>query len=258
MDRDGLPGERQTLRVVVVDDEPLARAELVHLLAEVDGVDLVGEAQNGVDAVELIGAEQPDIAFLDIQMPGLDGFQVVTAIQRLRITPHVVFVTAYDQYALRAFEVSATDYLLKPVDRTRLVQAVDRIRSHMDRPRLEALLGAIGNRHLRRIPVRRDDRVGLIDADDLVYAFVSDGAVFAVTSAAQELTGYRTLDELESDLDPDVFVRVHRSYIANLGKVEEIIPWFSGTYHLKMAGAGDQEIPLSRSQAKRLRKLLKW
>jgi len=254
-----------TIQAVVIDDEPLAREELVHLLEGLGQIELVGEAANGIDALELIQAERPTLAFVDIQMPGLDGFELVKAVQQAGIELYVVFVTAYDEYALRAFEVSATDYLLKPVERQRLAQAVDKVRGQLGRQeaattRIEALLGALGRRdeYLRRIPVRRDERLGLIDVEEILYAYISDGIVYAVTDRSTETTGYRTMEELESDLDPEHFIRVHRSYLANLDKVQEIIPWFSGTYRLKMAGAEDSEIPLSRAQAKRLRKLLKW
>jgi two-component system LytT family response regulator/two-component system response regulator LytT len=177
----------------------------------------------------------------------------------------IIFVTAYDQYALRAFDVSATDYLLKPVEKKRLGAAIEKATGRLggadtQAPNLEALLGALGRRgeRLKRIPVRRGERLGLIDAEALAYAYIADGTVYAVTGSASEVTGYRTLEELEADLDPEIFVRVHRSYIANINKVLEIIPWFSGTYRLKMADRTATEIPLSRAQAKKLRRLLKW
>jgi two-component system LytT family response regulator/two-component system response regulator LytT len=251
--------------VVVVDDEPLAREELVHLLAGFSEVEVVGEGANGVEAAEVIERERPDLAFLDVRMPGLDGFQLVRNLTRRRILPQIVFVTAYDQYALKAFDVSATDYLLKPVERKRLAAAIAKAKGRLGQvdvgaPDLEALIGALSQRdeHLKRIPVRRGERLGLIDAESLVYAYIADGTVYAVTHSASEVTGYRTLEELESDLDPGMFIRVHRSYLANINKVSEIIPWFSGTYRLKMADRAGNEIPLSRAQAKRLRRVLKW
>ena len=253
------------IRAVVVDDEPLAREELTHLLAGFPEVEVVGEAQNGVEAESLIERVRPHIAFLDIRMPGADGFQVVKNLNRRQIAPRIVFVTAYDQYAIRAFEVSATDYLLKPVEKKRLKAAIDKVKERLSQvesgaPNLDALIDAIGRRgeHLKRIPVRRGERLGLIDAESVVYAYIADGTVYAVTRDVSEVTGYRTLEELEADLDPDIFIRVHRSYLANINKVTEIIPWFSGTYRLKMADKAGTEIPLSRAQAKRLRRLLKW
>jgi two-component system, LytTR family, response regulator LytT len=253
------------LRAVVVDDEPPAREELIHLLAGIPTVEVIGEAANGVEAVELIEDKRPDLAFLDIRMPGLDGFQVVRHLSRRQLIPQIVFVTAFDQYAIRAFEVSATDYLLKPVERKRLTAAIDKVKGRIGKveapPSLEMLLGALAARrgeHLSRIPVRRGERLGLVDAAALVYAYIADGTVYVISGGASEATSYRTLEELEADLDPQVFMRVHRSYLANINKVTEIIPWFSGTYRLKMQDKAATEIPLSRAQAKRLRKLLKW
>ncbi len=260
----GRAADGARLRVVVVDDEPPAREELVHLLAGFPDVALVGEEANGVDGLALIERERPQLAFLDVRMPGLDGFQVVRHLRRRQIPVQIIFVTAYDEYALRAFDVSATDYLLKPVEKKRLGAAIEKARGRLggdaSAPNLETLLGALGRRgeHLKRIPVRRGERLGLIDAEALAYAYIADGTVYAVTAAASEVTGYRTLEELEADLDPEIFLRVHRSYIANINKVTEIIPWFSGTYRLKMADRAGTEIPLSRAQAKRLRRLLKW
>ncbi|HWN80889.1 MAG TPA: LytTR family DNA-binding domain-containing protein, partial [Candidatus Udaeobacter sp.] len=223
------------LRAVVVDDEPPAREELIHLLAGIPTVEVIGEAANGVEAVELIEGKRPDLAFLDIRMPGLDGFQVVRHLSRRQAVPQIVFVTAFDQYAIRAFEVSATDYLLKPVEKKRLTAAIDKVKGrigNVDAPlNLEMLLGALAARrgeHLSRIPVRRGERLGLVDASALVYAYIADGTVYVVAGGASEATSYRTLEELEADLDPQVFIRVHRSYLANINKVTEIIPWFSG------------------------------
>jgi two-component system LytT family response regulator/two-component system response regulator LytT len=260
------PAESATrLRVVVVDDEPLAREELVHLLKGFPDVEVVGEGANGIEAASLIERERPHLAFLDVRMPGLDGFQLVSNLNRLQIAPQIVFVTAYDEYAIKAFEVSATDYLLKPVEKKRLAAAITKAKArlgHVDVAShdLEALIGVLSRRgeHLKRIPVRRGERLGLIDTQALIYAYIADGTVYAVTQSASEVTGYRTLEELESDLDPEVFIRVHRSYLANINKVTEIIPWFSGTYRLKMADREGTEIPLSRAQAKRLRRQLKW
>jgi two-component system LytT family response regulator/two-component system response regulator LytT len=250
---------------VVVDDEPLAREELVHLLANLPDVVVVGEGANGVEGMALIEREHPHVAFLDVRMPGLDGFQMVRQLHRRKVQVQIIFVTAYDEYALRAFDVSATDYLLKPVEKKRLAAAIEKAKGRLGgveaaAPNLEALLGALGRRgeHLKRIPVKRGERLGLIDAEALAYAYIADGTVYAITGTASEVTGYRTLEELESDLDPELFLRVHRSYLANINKVTEIIPWFSGTYRLKMADRAGTEIPLSRAQAKRLRRLLKW
>ena len=254
------------IRTIIVDDEQLARDELGFLLGAYPDVEIVGQAQNGLEAVDLIERLSPDLVLLDIQMPALDGFQVLQELIAKRPLPHIVFVTAYDHYALKAFEVNAADYLLKPVDRDRLRMAVGRVKERMGATgnvdeALERLLASFRGtspRHLPRLAVRREGRLVLVNTPDVVYAYISDGVIYAVTDEMEGMTSYRTLEELESDLDPQVFWRVHRSYVVNIDRIAEIIPWFSGTYHLKMDDREGSEVPLSRAQGKRLRKVLKW
>lgn len=253
------------LRALVVDDERLARDELCFLLASFPEVEIVGQASNGLEAVELVRELSPDLLFLDIQMPGLDGFQLVREIRTLERSPFIIFVTAYDQYAIQAFEVSALDYLLKPVARERLVQAIDRVRpmlaqqSALDE-RLSRFLASMPSRqrHLAKIPVRRRRHLLLIDAHEIVYSYVRDGVVFIATQDHQDMVSYRTLDEFGSELDPEIFHRVHRSYLANVNHIREIIPLASGNYELLMDDAAATRIPLSRQHARQLRRIYKW
>lgn len=254
-----------TIRTVFADDESLAREEIAFLLHELTDIDVVGEASNGVDAFHLIETKRPDLALLDIEMPGLDGFQLVREIRALEHVPRVVFVTAYDRYALQAFEVNALDYLMKPVSRQRLQQTVDKVRAALETPddfgdRLSALLSALParGRKLSKIPVRRRKSLLLIDVADVLYGYVKDGLVFAVTADAQDLVAYRTLDEFASELDPEVFHRVHRSYLANVNHIREIVPLASGNYELVLDDAAQTRIPLSRQHAKALRRIYKW
>lgn len=254
-----------TIRTVFADDEKLAREEIGYLLQQVDDVEVVGEAGNGVEAFELIEKERPDLVLLDIEMPGLDGFQLVREMRTLDRPPRVVFVTAYDRYALRAFEVSATDYILKPVSRDRLEQAIDKVRSTLESQenlseKLSSLLSSLPARgkRLTKIPVRRRKNLHLIDVNDVIYSYVKDGLVFIVTKEAQDLVAYRTLEEFASELDPDVFHRVHRSYLANVEHIREIIPLPSGNYELVMHDTAQTRIPLSRQHAKELRRIYKW
>ncbi len=253
------------IRTIVADDEKPARDEITYLLRGVDGIALVGEADNGLAAYNLIEAEQPDLALLDIQMPGLDGFQLVREMRLLEHSPFVIFVTAYDRYAIQAFEVSALDYLLKPVGRERLVQAIDRVRPLLERKadladRLSRFLESAPARprHLTKIPARRRKHLLLIDVHDIVYGYVRDGVVFIVTQEHQDMVSYRTLDEFESELDPEIFHRVHRSYLANVNHIREIIPQASGNYELLMDDAAGTRIPLSRQHARALRRIYKW
>ncbi|MFH1007239.1 MAG: LytTR family DNA-binding domain-containing protein [Candidatus Latescibacterota bacterium] len=253
------------IRTIIVDDEPLAREELRFQLTAFPEMRIVGEASHGAEAVALIERTAPDLVFLDIQMPGMDGFQVVQELILQGRPPILVFVTAYDQYALRAFEVNALDYLLKPVDQDRLQRTMVRVReqteARMDLSgQLSHLLRALDLRpqSLSRLSVRRDGRLFPVDVGDMVYARISDGVVCIATDGVEEITSYRTLDALESDLDPQTFLRVHRSYLVNLSCIVEIIPWFAGTYRLKMNDEKASELPLSRARVKKLRERLKW
>lgn len=250
-----------TLRAVVVDDEQLARDELCFLLESVSGVEVVGQASNGLEAVELVDKLSPELLFLDIQMPGLDGFQVVRELMGRDDVPQFIFVTAYDRYAIKAFEVNAVDYLLKPVEKARLKEAISRT-SHADqggpiKSQLERLLGAIerGNA-LRQLVVKASDRFLLVEARDIIYATVEDGVVTIATDRVTGTSNVRTLEELSASLDPSVFWRVHRSYIVNLQRIKEVIPWFNRTVQLKMSDHAETEIPVSRSQTRRLKEHL--
>lgn len=254
------------VRALVVDDEQLARDELCFLLESCPDVEVVGQATNGLEAVELVGKLSPDLLFLDIQMPGLDGFQVVTQLLSHEEIPQFIFVTAYDQYAIKAFEVNAVDYLLKPVDKTRLLEAVSRtVRpavQQSDEPeiiksQLDRLLGALERGSpSKRLVVRMGERYLLVDAKDVIYATVEDGVVTVVTDHCTGTSNLRTLDELVTSLGSSAFWRVHRSYIVNLERIKEVIPWFNRTIQLKMADAKGTEIPVSRSQTRKLKEHL--
>jgi two-component system response regulator LytT len=194
-------------------------------------------------------------------MPGLDGFQVVEKLAGLEEMPAVIFVTAYDSHALKAFEVHAADYILKPVDEKRLAQAIDRaarIRRGLEkRPDLDALLETLGTAP-RRLAIRRNDSLVMVDVDDILFVTSSGGEVKIVTGELEGAANFRSLDELQRELPSAVFVRVHRSYVANIRTIHEIRPWFSGSYQMRMAHGEGPVIPLSRGYAKNLRKILKW
>jgi two-component system LytT family response regulator/two-component system response regulator LytT len=258
----------EPLRTVVVDDEQLAREELCFLLGHIHGVDVVGQAANGVEALQVIEEHSPDVVMLDVQMPGLTGFEVARRLLRAGIESQFVFVTAFDQHAIEAFEVNAVDYLLKPVEATRLSTAVERVRRrvHAERPparpqngELDRLLQLLSGRqeHREQLAVKVGDRFLLFHADDVVHASVEDDVITVVTTSLSGTSNYRTLDELQARLDPAVFWRVHRSHLVNINRIKEIVPWFSRNYILKMKDARGSEIPVSRSQTKRLREYLK-
>jgi two-component system LytT family response regulator/two-component system response regulator LytT len=252
------------LRTLVVDDEQLARDELCFQLEQMGGVEVVGQAANGVEAIEALERLRPDLVFLDIQMPGLSGFEVARHVVATGAVSQIVFVTAFDQYAVEAFEVNAVDYLLKPVERQRLEQAVQRVRRRLDagaplNEHLEKIVRMAADRQQRRgqVAVKVGERFLLVQADDVIYASLNGDTISIVTGQVAGTSNYRTLDELQASLDPDVFWRVHRSHLVNINKIKEIVPWFSRNYILRMKDAKGTEIPVSRSQTKRLRDHLK-
>jgi two-component system LytT family response regulator/two-component system response regulator LytT len=255
------------LRAVVVDDEQLAREEVCFLLSEVGGVEVVGQAANGVEALDIIQSARPDLVLLDVQMPGLTGFEVARRLFEAGLDSQLVFVTAYDPHAIQAFDVNAVDYLLKPVEADRLTTAVDRVRRRLASERrpapgggeLDRLLQLLSQRqeHREQLAVKISDRFLLIQADEVVHASVDNDVITVVTNSLSGTSNYRTLDELQARLDPAVFWRVHRSHLVNINKIKEIVPWFSRNYILKMKDARGSEIPVSRSQTRRLRDYLK-
>lgn len=249
------------LRVLIADDEAPARRDLKRILGKIEGIEVVGEACEGLEAVKLAKKLEPDVILLDIQMPGLDGFQVVARVAELEAPPAIVFVTAYEEYAIKAFEVHAVDYVLKPVEEKRLAEALERARrirrGAEPGPDLTALLKAVGASG-RRLAIRQGECLVMVDVDDVLYATLESGAVKVFARGLEGTVNFRSLDELENELGPGQFVRVHRSYLANINHIHEITPWFGGSYKLRMEGKGGPVIPLSRAQARQLRKILKW
>ena len=256
------------LRVLLVDDEQLARDELCYQLEQRSDVEVVAQACNGLEALEAIESHEPELVFLDVQMPGLTGFEVARRLlDREPSRLALVFVTAFDQHAIEAFEVNAVDYLLKPVDAGRLEQALARARRRLAQQpaailvheQFERLFKSMAGRQIRRdqVAIRASGRFLLVQAEEIIYASLVDESIKIVTGQVSGTANYRTLDELQARLDPDVFWRVHRSHLVNINKIKEIVPWFSRNYILRMKDAKATEIPVSRSQTKRLREYLK-
>ena len=261
-----------SLRVLVVDDEQLARDELCYQLDQLGSIEVVGQAGNGLEALTAVDRLEPDLVFLDVQMPGLNGFDVARRLfDRGEEAPALVFVTAFDQHAIEAFEVNAVDYLLKPVEGTRLDQAVQRARRRIEAERpnaaaagpmndqLERIVKMMADRQIRReqVAVKVGERLMLVQAEEIIYASLADESINIVTGQVAGTSNYRTLDDLQARLDPEIFWRVHRSHLVNINKIKEIVPWFSRNYILRMKDAKGTEIPVSRAQTKRLREYLK-
>ena len=247
------------MRTLIVDDESPARERLKRLLADIEGIELIGEAASGIRAVEMIEREKPDLVLLDIQMPGLDGFEVIEAVTD---PPPVIFVTAYDEYAIRAFEVNALDYLLKPFSRERLTKAIRRAQEALAEERdfaarLGPLLESLADqgKYLARLAVRDRDRFRVLDVGEMDWIGI-EGEQVMVHAGDQAYPIRRTLAELEARLDPACFFRAHRSAIVNLDRVKEVIPWFKGTHKLRLTTGA--EVDLSRARARALRRILGW
>lgn len=255
------------INTIIVDDEKPAREELAYLLKAFPEVNVIGQGKNGVEAVALIKEHSPDLVFLDVQMPGLDGFGVLKKIvERKMKMPHVVFATAFDQYAVQAFEVNAVDYVLKPFDKARIAKAIQRARKMLDTQtsttdRLEQLVSQLGaaksTPQRAKVLVNVQQRLLLVNAEDIIFATVDGGSIWIVTRDLEGSSNYRTLDELSATLDADAFWRPHRSFLINLQHVKEVVPWFNSTFMLKMSDKKTTEVPVSRVQARRLRELFK-
>jgi len=285
------------LTALIIDDEPLARQELQYLLDAAGGVTVLAQGTNGIEAVDLIRTHKPDVIFLDVRMPGLDGFAVLKKVLgagRRAALPQIVFATAFDQYAVKAFEVNAVDYLLKPFDQKRVLRTLEKVRARLadahaengqapeDAPgsglgervsgaeaKLDALLrmveGQAAAGHSGGVPaaanrtgkvvVRAQNRLLLVDQNDLCFATIDEGRISVVTKALEGDSNCRTLEELTDQLDADRFWRVHRSFVVNIQHIREVVPWFKSSYQLRMDDRKQTEVPVSRSQTRRLREM---
>jgi len=251
-----------TMRGIIVDDEQLACDELSYLLQEFPDVEVVATARNGLEAVRLIEEYEPEVVFLDVQMPGLDGMGVIRKIREKGLPmPHFILATAFDQYAVEAFRLEAMDYLLKPVDKDRLSETIERVRRNIQEkqkpgvPETPPVQRSVPQR--TKLLLKTGNRNFIVDSQDLVYATINDGLITMVTTHFEGQSNYRTIEELQANLDPETFWRVHRSYLVNINRIKEVIPWFKSSYQLRMEDKKQTEIPVSRVQTKRLRTLLK-
>jgi len=269
------------ITTLIIDDEQLARQELRYLLDSAGGVDVLAEGSNGIEAVNLIEQHRPELVFLDVQMPGMDGFAVIKQLidhHQLARLPQFIFATAYDQYAVRAFDVNAADYLLKPFDANRIRQALDRVRVRLtenalennagngasalsDERHLQTLLELLNRQPAPRPPapsklvVQVQTRLLLVDQSDICFASIEDGVIRVVTPTLDGQSKCRTLEDLLELLDPALFWRAHRGFVVNINHIREVVPWFKSSYLLRMDDRKQTEIPVSRTQTRRLREL---
>ena len=251
-----------TISAILVDDEQLACEELAYLLKEFPDIEVLATGRNGLEAVKLVEELEPDLVFLDVQMPGLDGLGVIQKLREKNIPlPHFILATAYDQYALQAFRWEALDYLLKPVEKERLAVSIERARKAIAEKSKMAETSATPapkpGPQRTKLLVKNNNRNFIVDAQDVIYATIDDGLITVVATNVEGESNYRTIEELQSNLDGDTFWRVHRSFLVNIHRIKEVIPWFKSSFQLRMDDKRHTEIPVSRVQTKRLRALLK-
>jgi two-component system, LytTR family, response regulator len=251
----------RTLKTLIVDDEPLARERVATLLQNEEGIEMLGECRDGLEAIAAIQQLQPDLVFLDVQMPGADGFQVIQAIGAEKM-PMVIFVTAYDQHALKAFEVRALDYLLKPFDRDRFREALGRARHHVEQQET----GDLGRRLLAlvkdmrpaapktdRLVVKAGGRLFFLRTDEIDW--IEAAGNYARLHVGNEAHLIReTMQSLESRLDSERFFRIHRSRIVNMERIQELQPWFNGEYVVILRNG--TRLTLSRGYREKLQERL--
>ena len=249
------------IRALIVDDEPLAREGISMRLKHEPDIEVIGACKNGREAVTVILRDVPDLVFLDIQMPRLDGFGVIEAVGAKQM-PYVIFVTAYDEHALRAFEVSALDYLLKPIDGGRFSEALERARSRIRgetldavSERLHGMMAAlrVERKHLERLSIKSAGRITFLSVDEIDWIEAADNYVHVHAGRVSHLL-HATMSSLESRLDPNKFLRIHRSTIVNVGRIKELQPMFHGEYRIILKDG--TRLTSGRSYRENLQKLL--
>jgi two-component system response regulator LytT len=252
-----------TISTLIVDDEQLAQEELSYLLKDFPEIEVIQTASNGLEALKAIEDLEPELVFLDVQMPGLDGLGVIAKLrEKGGPLPQFVLTTAFDQYAVKAFRLEALDYLLKPVEKDRLAESIARAKRQFEERQQSEGKSAetVAQRpavQRTKLLVKTNNRHLIIDAQDMIYATIDDGLITVVTQQFEGQSNYRTIEELQSNLDPEVFWRVHRSFLVNINRIREVVPWFKSSFQLRMDDKKQTEIPVSRIQTKRLRALLK-
>jgi two-component system LytT family response regulator/two-component system response regulator LytT len=248
------------LKALLVDDEAPARDELKYLLSGYKNIEVIGEADSGPAAISQAAQMKPDVIFLDVQMRGMTGLETAVVLRAILPETLIIFATAYDEYAVKAFEVGAVDYVLKPFEGNRVVGAIERLRKYLpDEWRAaasridETLTKSKINVH--KLPVDKQGKIMLVAYDDIIYAYAQAGGVSVVTVNGNFCYD-GTLTEMQERVKTTSLLRVHKSYIVNMGKVQEVVPWFKGTYWLKVEGAPGVEIPVSKGQIKEIKDIL--
>lgn len=249
------------IRAILIDDEPHARVELEYLLLQHNDVQVVYKTGNPREVLQAIEQHNPHIVFLDVRMPGLDGLQAAERILDSQYSPLIVFATAHEEFAVKAFEVNAVDYLLKPFSAKRVTRCIERIREllndslEVDQRKMDALMSFITTAPPRRkIAIEFNGKAAIIDEKDVVLAYCSDGQLIIHTKEKSYISNM-SLQDLQHKLDDRLFFRSHRAYLVNIERIREVIPWFNGTYNLILEGLPNMEIPVSRQHSSKLKKM---
>ncbi|MCX7779828.1 MAG: LytTR family transcriptional regulator DNA-binding domain-containing protein [Negativicutes bacterium] len=249
--------QHKKIRTIIVDDETHARTELQYLLEQHADVQIVCQSANVKDALPAIERLQPHLVFLDIRMPGMDGMQAAEKIMENVRPPLLVFATAHEEFAVKAFELNAVDYLLKPFSAKRVDRCIGRVRSlladaaQIDRQKFEPVNRPVPQ---RKLAIEVNGKAMILNMKDIVLAYCSDGQLTINTTEKTYVTNM-TLQDLQLKLDEELFFRSHRAYLVNVEKIREVIPWFNGTYNLVLEGMPDKEIPVSRQNSPQLKKM---
>lgn len=247
-------------KALVVDDESPARDELVYLLSLEKDITVVGQADSGPSSIAQAAELKPDVIFMDIEMRGMTGLETAAVLRKIVPQAIIIFATAYDHYAVKAFEIGALDYVLKPFEEERIHATLQRVRQYSQEhiASLNAHFDEALQRQkiiVKKLPAEKNGKIVLIHYEDIIYVTVLSGLVRVVTK--EDTYSYNgTLSEIEERTRDSQLVRVHKSYLVNLNKVHEVVPWFKGTYWLKVEGCPDVEIPVSKNQIKDIKELL--
>lgn len=245
------------IRTMIVDDEEPARSEIKYLLEQHRDICVVCEAANFQEAMSGVRQSRPHLIFLDIEMPGVSGVNIAAKIQEV-LQPLIVFATAHDEFALKAFELNAVDYLLKPFSPARVAQCIDKVRGLLVARSPVAVIGAadglVPGCCRQKLAVEQNGKAQIINTTDIIAAASSEGQI-TIYAAARNYQVNMTLQELQARLDENQFFRSHRGYLVNIEKIREVIPWFNGTFNLVLEGLEGLEVPVSRQQAQKLRKM---
>ncbi|ADU66510.1 LytTR family DNA-binding domain-containing protein [Desulfurispirillum indicum] len=250
------------MRVVIVEDEAPAVDELKYILRQAENVEVVADVQNGLKSLDVIKKLKPDVVFLDIELPDMNGFEVATELLEYAHRPLIIFCTAYDEYAIKAFEVNAVDYILKPYNDERILQALERAKGRLEEKKIyhEQLRSAMseltGNR-IRKIVVESRGKLKVIDQEEIYWIGASVGKTEFHTHEEMYYSNH-TLQNLEKILDDKLFLRIHRSHIINLNRVRELIPWFSGSFQVGMDDKAKTNLAVGRDKVKILKNILNY